>query len=118
MLSLQHFASRYALRRPLSPQAASPASKRGTQVSDYWCPTCCEWHHIDLPIFSIFTPRCEECGAKLEEEVPPERIEIDFKELDVSSSFQEDDIDADDDGDIDVDEDDDTEDAEADGESE
>jgi len=86
-------------------------------MSDYWCSTCCEWRHIDLPIISIFTPRCEDCGAKLEEDVPPESFEVDYKEVDVSWAFQDDDAEDDTEDDVD-DDDDDTEDVEADGESE
>jgi hypothetical protein len=96
-------------------------------MSDYWCATCCEWRQIDRSIFAtFFTPRCEECGAELEEHVPPESYEVDYKEVDVSWAFQDDDAGNDTEDETEDDEEEDTEDdadsdgedAETDGESE
>jgi hypothetical protein len=49
---------------------------------------------------SFFSPRCEHCYSELEEEEPIERVEVDYKEVDISFKFNEtDEADSDDEDD-------------------
>jgi hypothetical protein len=44
-----------------------------------WCPEC--RHSRPNEPSWLFTPRCEQCGAELEDEPAP--FEVDFKEIDI-----------------------------------
>jgi hypothetical protein len=37
----------------------------------------------------LFAPRCEDCSTELEEEEPIERVEVDYKEVDISHKFND-----------------------------
>jgi hypothetical protein len=62
----------------------------------YWCAICELWSERHEPLF--FSPCCEECGAFLEKEPELEPYEVEFREVDISHKFSDqetEDIDAD-----------------------
>src|SRR5262249_52094243 len=57
--------------------------RRIPMSNSLWCPECKEWKDYDPPIFDFSTPRCEECGAELEEEEPYRPTEVDYKDMEI-----------------------------------
>jgi hypothetical protein len=60
-------------------------------MSDLWCPTCCQWAQ-NAPTWFL-TPRCDDCGTELEEEETIERYEVDYREVDISHKFVDEEFD-------------------------